>query len=653
MGNEYLMQFLRDPKQKILFTSIIGPYGEDTHRSRFKNPMSLLSNQITRGQKYYTVRMCQRTFAFDLFATNLNADVAVLNFPSEKQLAKVLKAGHWDRVGLSAIVSNFESLLDTYQLVRKYLPTVPIDIGGHICNDENVVRELVERMHAIFLQDNFRIFRPEFEEKHTREQDDSVTHWLEREKIAGTQVTFVKRDGLEYYAQLDGVGLKSKSTLYAPLVEASFGKRVFGIPVPSTSAGLLIPDVGCPMKCNFCATSHKFNGKFVPFLKTAEDIMQIANAHADLGREEMFVMSENFSLDTRRCLKLLGLMEQQKRPHKFNVFSSANGLIKLGIENIIKLGYCFIWIGLEELTGTTFQKTHGIALKELVADLQKHGVEILGSTILGFEHHTFENIDREIAHALTFDCVYNQFMLYMPVPGTAFWDKMKSAGKLKKNFSWLEIHGQAKQNWHHPHLDEGTLEARLDRAFTQDFEELGPSLYRMMKVHYQGYVTTRDWDHELVQMRRINMKAMFLKYLPLLTAMHRDLKGMRHRRADQILELRDAMLHETGKSGRWLNRLSPLFSVALQIEKFRYNRWQKIRRIPGPRATLTHYGEFSWKYPLGVPKIEPGRMIISIPTPHRYYAPKIDSHVALASADLSHDFSQKSGYKNQEARVVD
>lgn len=614
------MKSPRKPRQKILFTSVIGPYGKDTHRSRFKNPMSLLNNQVTRGQKYYTVRMCQRTFAYDLFAANLDADVAVLNFPNEKQLAKVLKAGRWDRVGLSAIIPNFESLLDTYALVRKHLPEVPIDIGGHICNDEDVVRELIERMRAIAPQDDFRVFRPEFEEERTRLQDDSVTHWLVREKIAGTKVTFVKRDGLEYFARLKGVGLKSQTTLHAPLVEASFGKRVFGIPVSSTSSGLLMPDVGCPMKCNFCSTSHKFSGRFVQFLKTAGDIMEIANAHADHGRDEMFVMSENFSLDTRRCLKLLDLMEQQKRPHKFCVFSSANGLVKLGIENIVKLGYSFIWIGLEESTGTTFKKTHGIDLKELVTNLQEHGVEVLGSTILGFEHHRMEDIDREVAHALNFDCVYNQFMLYMPGPGTAFWDSMKSAGKLKQGFTWEELHGQGKQNWHHPHLDEVALEQRLDRAFAQDFEELGPSLYRMMKVHYQGYVTTRDWAHELVQMRRAKMKEMFASYLPVLTAMYRDLKGMRHRLTDQILELRDALLEEAGKSGRWFNRLSPVVHAALQIEKLRYNRWQKIRRMPGPRCTLTHYGEFPWKYPLGAPKREPGRATVPIPTPHRYCA---------------------------------
>jgi hypothetical protein len=85
-------------KQKILFSAVVGPYGVDSDRTRFKNPMSLLSNQVTRGQQYYTVQMSCRTFAFDLFGVNLNADVAVLNFPEPDHFVPVLKSEAWNRV---------------------------------------------------------------------------------------------------------------------------------------------------------------------------------------------------------------------------------------------------------------------------------------------------------------------------------------------------------------------------------------------------------------------------------------------------------------------------------------------------------------------------------------------------------------------------
>ena len=94
--------------RNILFTSVVGPHGVDGPHSRYKNPMSLLNNQVTRGQQHYTVQMFSRTFAYDLFGANLNANVAVLDFPSEEQLRAKLLERHWDRVGLSGIMANFE-----------------------------------------------------------------------------------------------------------------------------------------------------------------------------------------------------------------------------------------------------------------------------------------------------------------------------------------------------------------------------------------------------------------------------------------------------------------------------------------------------------------------------------------------------------------
>ncbi|MCX6113236.1 MAG: hypothetical protein NTY22_08175, partial [Proteobacteria bacterium] len=193
------------PLKNILFTSVVGPYGILGEWSRYKNPMSLLTNQVTRGQMYFQVQMFNNTWAFDLFAANINANTAILDFPSVGQLKSVLKATKWDRVGISAIIPNFDALLKTYQVIREILPTVSIDIGGHIVNDENVIQELKQNMLNTCPKETFGTYsgsNPDF-------QDHKQT------------VTFVKRDGLDYYAILDGVGIKDPEKLFVPLSIAS------------------------------------------------------------------------------------------------------------------------------------------------------------------------------------------------------------------------------------------------------------------------------------------------------------------------------------------------------------------------------------------------------------------------------------------------
>ena len=607
---------MRLPAQNILFSSVVGPHGVDGPHSRYKNPMSLLNNQVTRGQKHFTVQMFTRTFAYDLFGANLNANVAVLDFPSEAQLRAKLLERHWDRVGLSGIMANFEKVLVTWRLVRETLPEVPIDIGGHIVNDDEVTQEMIERMLQACPTETFHIWEPSFE----RQESVGLSDWLRQRRCEGAGVTFVKRDGLEYYAKMPGVGLKREDVVYAPLVDATFDKRALGFKVPDLSAGLILPDVGCPMRCNFCATSAKFDGKFVKFLHTAEDILAVADAQTARGVSELFVMSENFSLDTGRALALLGLMEEQRKPYRYAVFSSADALLKLGVENIVKLGYSFIWIGLEESTGKTYKKMNGIGLRSLISQLQAYGVEVLGSTILGFPHHHAEDVDREIEHALSYGCTYNQFMLYVAMPGTPLWKQMKSEQRLKQDFPWSDIHGQQVQNWHHPFLSDAVITQKIDHAFKRDFEVLGPSILRMIQTHYDGYRNTADWDHELVQMRRAMTRKKFPFYAMLLEGMRRNLRSIGNSAHEQAGNLRDRLIEECG----WKARLSamvggPYVAHRLKAEQRRHERSVELRQAPEPRCLVTHYGTFELRDSpiLPAPGATPETVPITRPLPSR------------------------------------
>ena len=602
----------KPPLRNILFSAVVGPHGVDGPHSRYKNPMSLLNNQVTRGQRHYSVQMFSRTFAYDLFGANLDANVAVLDFPSEAQLRAKLVERHWDRVGLSGIMANFEKVLVTWRIVRETLPKVPIDIGGHVVNDDEVTQELIERMLEAIPGETFHVWEPSFESPVSI----GLSAWLRERGCEGGGVTFVKRDGLEYYAKMPGVGLKHEDIVHAPLVDATFDKRALGFKVPELSAGLIVPDVGCPMRCNFCTTSAKFDGKFVKFLHSAEDILSVADAQAARGAVEMFVMSENFSLDTKRALALLKLMEEQRKPYRYAVFSSADALLRLGVENIVKLGYSFIWIGLEESSGTTYKKMDGIGLRDLITQLQSHGVEVLGSTILGFPHQQAEDLDREIEHALSYGCTYNQFMLYIAMPGTALWKQMKTERRLKEGFTWSDIHGQHVQNWHHAFLSDEVIGEKIDHAFERDFEVLGPSILRMIQTHYDGYRNTADWDHELVQMRRAEMRKKFPFYAMLLEAMRRDLKRLGNVTHEQARNLRDRLIEECG----WKARLAAMFGgrfVAhrLKAEQRLYERSVELRQAPEPRCLVTHYGTFELRNSPSLPAPGPTPECVPVARP--------------------------------------
>jgi len=69
------------------------------------------------------------------------------------------------------------------------------------------------------------------------------------------------------------------------------------------------------------------------------------------------------------------------------------------IEQLIALGnFTGFWVGLE-CESSQYKKLNGIDTMKLVRELQSHGIRVLGSTIIGMEHHTLENMDEAIEYA--------------------------------------------------------------------------------------------------------------------------------------------------------------------------------------------------------------------------------------------------------------
>ena len=85
----------------------------------------------------------------------------------------------------------------------------------------------------------------------------------------------------------------------------------------------------------------------------------------------------------------------------------------------------------------------------LAAELRQHGIKLLGSTIVGLEHHTPQNIRQEIEYAVAHGTDFHQFMLYTPVPGTPLFQQMQEEGRMLEDIDLADIHGQYKFNFEH------------------------------------------------------------------------------------------------------------------------------------------------------------------------------------------------------------
>ena len=136
------------------------------------------------------------------------------------------------------------------------------------------------------------------------------------------------------------------------------------------------------------------------YYKTGDELFQVmCELERDLRVRSFFVMDENFLLHRKRALRLLELMKKHDKAWALYVFSSANAIRKYTMEELIELGISWVWMGLES-PKSGYAKLSGQDTKSLVHELRSNGIRVLGSSIVGMEHQTPENIGEEIDYVL-------------------------------------------------------------------------------------------------------------------------------------------------------------------------------------------------------------------------------------------------------------
>jgi radical SAM superfamily enzyme YgiQ (UPF0313 family) len=205
---------------------------------------------------------------------------------------------------------------------------------------------------------------------------------------------------------------------------------------------------------------------------------------------------------------------------------------------LVELGVSWVWMGLES-PRSSYVKLEGKDVRDLTRELRQHGIRVQGSTIVGLEHHTPDNIVDEIESAVSYQTDFHQFMLYTPVPGTPLYKEMSEQGRMLPDIDFADIHGQHKFNFRHAAISRDDSKRFLDWAFWRDFESNGPSLYRMCQTMLQGWQRYKNYPDARVRERfEREMKKLSSAYNAALWAMEKEFEKVNRGVSDKIHRLR-------------------------------------------------------------------------------------------------------------------
>lgn len=500
---------------RVLLTSVFGPYAQDdAYGSRLINPMELYHNQVTRVQQGFSLRTFNRSWGLMLIQVNLETRCTLLDFPTEQRFIEELQNNLYDIIGISSIMTNLLKVRRMCKLIRKYQPDATIVVGGHIAN-LSVLPKYADTDHI------------------------------------------VRGDGVRWMRQF--LGEDHNQPIRHPVVRANITSRIMGVSLRNhagDACATLIPSVGCPIGCNFCSTSAMFGGKgkFIKYYQSGDELFDVmCQLESALAVKAFFVMDENFLLDRKRALDLLERIEKHGKPWSLYVFSSANVLQNYTLEQLVALGVSWVWLGLEG-NRSQYTKLAGTDTVAFVKTLQAHGIRVLGSSIIGLEEHTPENIDEAIEHAVSHNTEFHQFMLYTPIPGTPLFAEHEAKATLKSlsDVSIADIHGQYVFNYHHPHIKDGQETEFLIRAFRRDYEVNGPSVVRIVRTVLWGWKKYKQHPDRRIRARFAHEASnLAVRYAGILWATRRQ-----YRDNPQYVAVISTLLAELHSEFGWRSRLA-------------------------------------------------------------------------------------------------
>jgi anaerobic magnesium-protoporphyrin IX monomethyl ester cyclase len=221
---------------------------------------------------------------------------------------------------------------------------------------------------------------------------------------------------------------------------------------------------GCPIDCNFCAATQ-FSGKVMRYRRTDAVLDEVEHLKS-LGFGAVAVIDDNFVINPRRVEEIMGEAVRRKLDMWWWMFGSTHALWKN--ESMVAAmaagGVKTVYIGVESADERVLRdvnkKQTPERVRECVRLLKKHGIQTLGSYILGNATDTRASMRRTIEFAKSLDTDTAQFSILTPYPGTRVYEELRPR-IFDRNFAHYD---GLRAVWRHPRVSTRELQMTLIRA---------------------------------------------------------------------------------------------------------------------------------------------------------------------------------------------
>lgn len=447
-------------KPKVLLSQVFKPWGiDDEYNTRLLNYEAFGSNFSNQDGIWSPRGVCNE-IANHFIAANIEAPTVVLDNPTLKSFKAECKKGGYKYIGISSMTMTIKKVKAMIEAAREVAPKAKIVLGGYITQTPGVDELDVD---YICREEGSRFFR----------------------KLLGEPMNFK-------YKNPPRVPLVGKSTIFNEALPHPFYNYYF------LSLGL-----GCTRGCHFCSSSAYYDKKYIPLLKTGEDVFNaIMDSSEGLKERKFAIFEDNFTMHKKRNMELWELArEEVDKPIFTFSFNEISATSKYDPEVLAEMGCEVMFVGVETQSQNTtyFNKSkHGNLskrqIREMFASLHDAGVQTVAASIItGTDEHTAIGYWKDLFFHLSLRPTWSQMAPAIAMPGTGFWSQCETEGRININFSdpnmdlkeWTAVASGYKLSNTFKNLSTFEVAVHVINAYVWDHYLLGPDFFRTyaIKLH--------------------------------------------------------------------------------------------------------------------------------------------------------------------------
>ena len=192
---------------------------------------------------------------------------------------------------------------------------------------------------------------------------------------------------------------------------------------------------GCPNTCSFCSVYCLYKGRY--HQRELDEVIRDIHQVKTLGFNRFLLLDDNIAASREYLLALAGAIT----PLGMKWFSQCD--ISIGddpqlLEALSKSGCIALSFGLESISPKSLQAmdkgwADPARYREQINNIQQAGIDVSTEMVVGADGDTLSSIALTADFIATAGVVVPRFYILTPIPGTGFFNDMKSQGRIVKD----------------------------------------------------------------------------------------------------------------------------------------------------------------------------------------------------------------------------